>query len=102
MIQNLEYENAMLSSEEMRVSSLLDTVRSLSNLSVLSLPDCIDVATNQTIAADLNACLKVYNTRFAVVISFIVFEDFRGTILSSCRPMSRPIPLWCSFIIYIN
>jgi len=59
MIQSLEYENAMLSSEEMRVASLLDAVRSLSNLSVLSLPDCIDVATNQTIAADLNACLKV-------------------------------------------
>ena len=59
MIQNVEYENAMLSSEELRVSALLDTVRSLSNLSVLSLPDCIDVASNQTIAADLNACLKV-------------------------------------------
>ena len=49
----------MLSSEEMRLASLLDTVRSLSNLSVLSLPDCIDVAVNQTVAADLNACLKV-------------------------------------------
>jgi len=59
MIRSLEYENAMLSSEEMRVTALLDTVRSLSNLSVLSLPDCIDVAVNQTIAADLNACLKV-------------------------------------------
>ena len=59
MIENLEYENAMLSSEELRVSALLDAVRNLSNLSVLSLPDCIDVASNQTIAADLNACLKV-------------------------------------------
>ena len=59
MIQNFEYENAMLSSEEMRAASLLDTVRSLGNLSALSLPDCIDVNTNQTIAADLNACLKV-------------------------------------------
>ena len=59
MIESLEYENAMLSSDEMRASSLLETVRSLSNLSVLSLPDCIDVASNQTIAADLNSCLKV-------------------------------------------
>jgi len=59
MIEKLEYENAMLSSDEMRVASLLDTARSLSNLSVLSLPDCIDIATNQAIAPDLNACLKV-------------------------------------------
>jgi len=59
MIQSLEYENAMLSTEEVRVSCLLDTVRSLSNLTVLSLPDCIDVAANQTIAPELNACLKV-------------------------------------------
>jgi len=59
VIESMEYENAMLSSEEIRVASLLDTVRSLSNLSVLSLPDCIDVGANQTIAADLNACLKV-------------------------------------------
>jgi len=29
---------------------------------VLSLPDCIDVAANQTIAADLNECLKVCST----------------------------------------
>jgi len=65
MIENFEYENAVLSNDEMRATSLLDTVRSLSNLSVLSLPDCIDVAGNQTIAADLNACLKV---RAAVII----------------------------------
>jgi len=49
----------MLSSDELRAASLLETVRSLSNLSVLSLPDCVDVASNQTIAADLNACLRV-------------------------------------------
>jgi len=59
MVENFEYENAMLSSDELRAASLLETVRSLSSLSVLSLPDCVDVASNQTIAADLNACLKV-------------------------------------------
>ena len=59
MIRSVEYENAMLSSEEMRLASLLETVRSLSSLTVLSLPDCIDVAANQTVADDLNACLKV-------------------------------------------
>jgi len=59
MTENFEYENAMLSSDEMRTGSLLDTVRSFSSLSALSLPDCIDIATNQTIAVDLNTCLKV-------------------------------------------
>ena len=72
MIRSLEYENAMLSSEEMRLAGLMETVRSLRNLTVLSLPDCIDVGASQTVAADLNACLKVCVCGCVVVVIIIV------------------------------
>jgi len=80
MIRSLEYENAMLSSEELRLASLLDTVRNLRNLTVLSLPDCVDVGANQTIAGDLNACLKVSNqqqTRPVMQHYSTIWNDFQ-------------------------
>lgn len=85
MIRSLEYENAMLSSEEMRLAGLMETVRSLRNLTVLSLPDCIDVGASQTVAADLNACLKALPVLRRLNLSYCNVRNRLGVVLDSVR-----------------
>jgi len=56
-ITNFEYEDASLSRDDTKVNALLDGLLCLRNLSILSLPNCINVAVNQTIAGQLNEVL---------------------------------------------
>jgi len=56
-ITNFEYDDPMLSQCQSKVDALLDSLTCLRNLTMLSLPDCVNVRVNETIACQLNEVL---------------------------------------------
>lgn len=57
-VRNFEYEDAALCHDDVKVTSLLDTVSSLVNVTVLSVPDCINVTISPSMSAELGSCLR--------------------------------------------
>lgn len=84
-IRNFEYENAMLSHDDVKVTSLLDTVGILTNLTSLSLPDCINVTVNDRVAADLAACLQQLPALRRLNLSYCNVKRCLGVILGRLR-----------------
>lgn len=80
-ITHLEHEDAMLSYEDSRIASLWEALGCLPNLTALSLPDCINVTTNQLIAEDLNKALKSLKHLQRLNLSYCNLKGRLGDVL---------------------
>jgi hypothetical protein len=83
----------MLSYNVCKVSALLDSIRPFPNLRVLSLPDCINVTVNQTIASEFNACLKSLPFLHRLNLSYCNIKNNLSVILAGLNQRT---------LIYLN
>jgi len=83
----------MLSCDEFQVSSLFDAISRFPNLRVLSLPDCINVTVNVTIASDFNACLRSLPYLQRLNLSYCNVKDNLNKILAGLNQRS---------LVYLN
>ena len=92
-ITHFEYENTLLSYDACKVTALLETVGLFANLRVLSLPDCINATVNETIAADVNTCLRSLTFLQRLNLSYCNVKNTLPRVLAGLRQRS---------LIYLN